>query len=246
MKAITGRTRGKGAVGAVATGVRGAEIRVHGLAHTYSTRERRLPVLIDVNFAVAAGEYVAISGPSGAGKTTLLAMLGGLERPQVGSVSVAGEDLGALRGDGLAAFRRETVGFVFQHFGLLEALTAAENVELASSLAGHPRALRRAVARDVLDRVGLSDRARHRPVQLSGGERQRVAIARALANSPRLVLADEPTGNLDEDSAEQVVELLEAVAVEQGCTLVVVTHNNRLAQRASTRYVLRDGALNPV
>lgn len=224
---------------------RGAYIGVRGLAHTYRTRDRQVPVLADVDLEVESGDYVAVSGPSGAGKTTLLALLGGLERPQAGAVSVAGADLDTLRGDALATFRRETVGFVFQHFGLLDALTAAENIELACSLARRPRAASRSLAQDLLGRVGLADRARHLPLELSGGERQRVAIARALANAPRLVLADEPTGNLDEESTEQVVTLLESLVTDYGCTLVVVTHNQSLAGRARHRYVLQGGRLEP-
>ena len=194
---------------------------------------------------VPAGGHVALTGPSGAGKSTLLALLGGLERPQTGTVRVGEVDLGELTGDALAAYRRETVGFVFQHFGLLEALTAQENVELAATLSGRRAGERRRRALELLEQVGVVDRARHRPLQLSGGERQRVAIARALANGPRLVLADEPTGNLDEDSALAVVELLETLPAEHRCTLVVVTHNRSIAARAPMRVALHAGRVVP-
>jgi len=216
-------------------------IDVRQLRHEYRTDGRALVVLDDVTLHVPAGGHVALTGPSGAGKSTLLALLGGLERPQTGTVRVGDVDLTGLAGNALAAYRRETVGFVFQHFGLLEALTAQENVELAATLSGRRPGERRRRALELLDRVGVADRARHRPLQLSGGERQRVAIARALANGPRLVLADEPTGNLDEDSALAVVELLETLPAQHGCTLVVVTHNRSIAARAPTRVALRAG-----
>ncbi|MGH9268828.1 MAG: ABC transporter ATP-binding protein, partial [Acidimicrobiales bacterium] len=203
----------------------GVTITVRGLNHLYGSRRGPVPVLRDVDFDVPAGGYAVLTGPSGAGKSTLLSVLGGLEAPQTGSVRVGDDDLFGLAGDQLAAYRRATVGFVFQHFGLLEMLTAAENVELAATLAGMGRPRRRARARELLAAVGLSHRLDHQPLQMSGGERQRVAIARALVNEPRLILADEPTGNLDEGSAATVLDLLESLTSAQGCTLVAVTHN---------------------
>ena len=204
-----------------------------------------MDVLRNVAFVIAEGEYVSLVGVSGSGKTTLLSLIGGLDRPQAGSVVVRGHDLTTLSGDELASFRRDSVGFVFQHFGLLEALTAIENVELALILAGvASHARRRERAEGLLARVGLSARGDHRPAQLSGGERQRVAIARAIANGPRIILADEPTGNLDEDSAQAVIDLLEEVRAEDGRTLVVVTHQRRLARRADRRLTLQAGQLN--
>jgi putative ABC transport system ATP-binding protein len=193
---------------------------------------------------VAAGDYVSLVGPSGSGKTTLLSLIGGLDRPQGGTVVVGGHDLGTLSGDGLASFRRDTVGFVFQHFGLLEALTAQENVELALILAGASSSgPRRKRAASLLRRVGLAGRLDHRPTELSGGERQRVAIARAIANSPRIILADEPTGDLDDDTAAEVGDLLEQLRQEDGCTLVVVTHHQQLASRALRSFALDGGRL---
>jgi putative ABC transport system ATP-binding protein len=192
---------------------------------------------------VEAGGYAAVMGVSGAGKSTLLSILGGLERVQQGTVEVGGQDVSTLGGRELARFRRERVGFVFQDFGLLTMLTARENVELALTLSGAARRLRRAHADRLLAEVGLSARAGHRPPRLSGGELQRVAIARALANRPEVLLADEPTGNLDEDSACRVMELLEELRAERGCTLVVVTHNPELAGRAGQRLRLTRGRL---
>ena len=219
----------------------GVTIAVRGLTHRYPAPEGVLDVLAGVDLDVPAGGYVAVSGPSGAGKSTLLAVLGGLEPLQEGTATVGATDLAGLAGDDLAAYRRATVGFVFQHFGLLEALTALENVELAAVLAGVRPGARRKRAAELLDAVGLGHRARHQPLQLSGGERQRVAIARALANRPRLLLADEPTGNLDEGSATTVIELLEQLRIEHGCTLLVVTHNRALAARAPQRVTLESG-----
>ena len=216
-------------------------ITLRGLSHTYRTADGPLTVLGGLDLDVADGGYAAVTGPSGAGKTTLLSLLGGLEQPQRGRVEVGGQDLTELGGDGLAAYRRDTVGFVFQHFGLLETLTAAQNVELAGTLAGTGPAERRARASELLGAVGLSERATHRPSRLSGGERQRVAIARALVNRPRLLLADEPTGNLDEDAAAMVIQLLESVRRQHGCTLVLVTHNHTLADRADQRVSLERG-----
>jgi ABC-type lipoprotein export system ATPase subunit len=226
-------------------GTGGVDIRVRGLSHTYRSPEGPVLVLDGVDLDVAPGEIVAVSGSSGAGKTTLLAVLGGLERPQSGSVVVGGVDLGGLTGDALAAYRRRTVGFVFQDFGLLGPLSAQENVELALTFAGHSPRQRSKRAQELLDAVGLAARRTHRPVALSGGECQRVAIARALANQPSLVLADEPTGNLDDDATETVLRLLTSLPAAYGCTVVVVTHNAHVAARADRQLTLRDHALMP-
>ena len=199
-----------------------------------------LRVLDGVALTVEPGDYVALAGPSGVAKSTLLSIIAGLEAPQRGSVVVDGHELDGLDGDGLAAFRRTTVGFVFQHFGLLETLTALENVELAGALERISRAERRRRARELLAGVGLDDR----PAQLSGGERQRVAIARALMNRPRLLLADEPTGNLDEAAATAVVDLIEQVRTDTGTTVIVVTHNAAVARRAERRLDLRAGRVS--
>ena len=223
---------------------RGASARIDALVHEYPTRAGPLRVLDGVALTVEPGDYVALAGPSGVGKSTLLSIIGGLEAPQRGSVVVDGHELAGLDEDGLAAFRRTTVGFVFQHFGLLETLSALENVELAGALERISRAERRRRARELLAGVGLDDRADHRPAQLSGGERQRVAIARALMNRPRLLLADEPTGNLDEASAGAVVDLIEQVRTDTGTTVIVVTHNAAVARRVERRLDLRAGRVS--
>jgi ABC-type lipoprotein export system ATPase subunit len=212
-----------------------------GLRHRFASRAGEVTVLDGVDLHLASGEHAALVGASGVGKTTLLSVLGGLESPQEGIVRVDDHDLAGMSRSELATYRRETVGFVFQHFGLLEALTAAENVELAGSLAGAAPAARRRRTAELLDAVGLAHRARHRPVELSGGERQRVAIARALMNRPRLVLADEPTGNLDEGSSMLVMGLLESLPSEHGCTLVIVTHDPTIAARAHRCFRLVGG-----
>ena len=220
-------------------------VSVRNLRHGYATESGRLSVLDGVSVDVPAGGYLAVTGSSGAGKTTLLSVLGGLEQAQEGRVDVGGSEVSRLSGDALAAYRRATVGFVFQHFGLLDTLTAAENVELACTLAGLRPSARRKRAAELLAAVGLTARAGHRPAALSGGERQRVAIARALANRPPLLLADEPTGNLDGEATAMVVGLLERVRAELGCTLVLVTHDRALAARAGQRLLLRPPAPRP-
>ncbi len=212
-----------------------------GLRHRFESRAGDVTVLDGVDLHLDAGDHAALVGASGVGKTTLLSVLGGLESPQEGTVRVDDHDLAGMSRGELATFRRETVGFVFQHFGLLEALTAAENVELAGSLAGAAAGPRRRRAAELLEAVGLVDRARHRPLELSGGERQRLAIARALMNRPRLVLADEPTGNLDERSSTLVMGLLESLPAGHGCTLVVVTHDATIAARARRCFRLSGG-----
>jgi ABC-type lipoprotein export system ATPase subunit len=221
----------------------GAEVAAHGLGHAYRSSGRSISVLEDIDLDITAGDYIALSGPSGAGKSTLLSILGGLERPLTGSVSVGNVEITGLAGDAMAAYRRQTVGFVFQHFGLLETLSARENVEIACALGGLSPGRRRQRARDLLDAVDLSAREAHRPEALSGGEKQRVALARALANRPRLVLADEPTGNLDEGSALRVIGLLETLQELWGYTLIVVTHNRSIAMRARARLALDAGRL---
>jgi ABC-type lipoprotein export system ATPase subunit len=222
---------------------RGAAVEVHGLNHTYRTGGETLSVLRDVDLEVEPGGYVALTGPSGAGKTTLLSIIGGLDRPTEGEVTVGGLAVASLRGDQLAAFRRETVGFVFQHFGLLGALTALENVELALALSRLASKGRHERAFELLQLVGLADRAHHLPKALSGGEKQRVAIARAMANAPRLILADEPTGNLDPDAGLAVMDLLEALRLSSGCTVIVVSHNPLISGRAEIAYRLERGVL---
>lgn len=197
-----------------------------------------------VSLVIESGEYVAITGPSGCGKTTLLQLLGGIDTPTSGSVSILGTPLDRLGDRDLTRIRLTRIGFVFQRFHLLPVLTAAENVELPMAEAGVPRADRRRRARELLDYVGLADRAGHRATQLSGGEMQRVAIARALANRPALLLADEPTGELDAATGAEVLGLFRRLHAD-GTTLVVVTHDEQLAREAGRIVRLRDGALAP-
>ncbi|MDE2804149.1 MAG: ABC transporter ATP-binding protein [Gemmatimonadota bacterium] len=214
-------------------------IEARGLTRTFTSGGRPLEVLKGVELEISAGEFVAVAGPSGSGKTTLLGLLAGLDRPTAGRVIIDGQDLDALSEDERARFRVNRIGFVFQTFHLLPTLTALENVlvplELAGTgTAGSPPSAREAAARAsaLLDRVGLGDRAHHYPVQLSGGERQRVSLARAFANRPRILFADEPTGNLDRETGARVAALLEQLNRDAGTTLVLVTHDGKLAGRA--------------
>ena len=221
----------------------GVIVTAEHLDFSYRSRTGDVTVLRDLDLRLEPGAYLSLMGSSGAGKSTLLGLLGGLIPPQSGTLEVGEHSLGTLRGAALAQYRRVVVGFVFQHFGLVEVLTARENVELALALGGVARSERGRRADAALAAVELTARADHRPARLSGGERQRVAIARALSNNPQLILADEPTGNLDEATSEAILALMERVHDEQGCTLVVVTHNSTVAARAGRRLRVRDGAL---
>jgi putative ABC transport system ATP-binding protein len=196
-----------------------------------------------LNLTIKRGEFVAVFGPSGSGKTTLLQLLGALDRPSGGSVRFEGQPLERLGDSALAELRLRAMGFVFQQFNLIPTLTAAENVEAALAPLGMSRVERRQAAEKHLEAVGLAPRARHLPTQLSGGEQQRVAIARALARSPRVVLADEPTGNLDTRNGEMVMELLARLHAELQITLVLVTHDEWIAERADRVLRLADGRL---
>jgi len=200
--------------------------------------------LQEVSLSVAAGEFLAIQGPSGSGKSTLLNLIGTLDHPTSGQIVVDGVDLSTLRGDALADFRREKIGFVFQLFNLVPSLNALENVMLP--LLPYQRGLKFSLkerSRELLKNMGLGDRLYHLPGQLSGGEQQRVAIARALINFPRLILADEPTGNLDTTSGEEVVELLHHLNTEQCITILIVTHDSAIASQADRVVRLQDGRL---
>lgn len=214
-------------------------IRLRGVTRRYRSGEGELVVLDRVDLEVESGRRVAIVGPSGSGKSTLLALLAGLDRPNEGEVWVDGEPLHQRGEDQLARWRRRALGFVFQSFQLLEHFTARENVRFPLELAGHPDPAGRADA--LLAAVGLAARGHHYPRQLSGGEQQRVAVARAFAPSPRLLLADEPTGNLDGVTGARVLEQMERLATESGATLVIVTHDPAIAGRMERRITLRDG-----
>jgi ABC-type lipoprotein export system ATPase subunit len=219
----------------------GPVLRTRGLEKQYGQGEGLVRALDGVELEVASGETLAVMGPSGCGKSTLLHLLGGLERPSAGEVWLTGRRIDELSEKALARLRRNAIGFVFQAFHLMDELTAAENVEVPALLAGRsPRAARRRAA-ELLDQVGLADRARHLPSALSGGERQRVAIARALSNEPLVVLADEPTGNLDSTATLDVLRLLDSLR-EAGQTLLIVTHDARIAATADRLISMRDGA----
>jgi putative ABC transport system ATP-binding protein len=208
-------------------------VRAEGLTKQVTTPDHTLTIVRDASFEVRRGEAVAILGASGSGKSTLLGLLAGLDVPTAGGVWIGGEELFALSEDGRARLRGQRVGFVFQSFQLLPALTALENVMLPLELAGGKDAALR--ARAVLERVGLGERLGHYPRQLSGGEQQRVAVARAFVTEPELLFADEPTGNLDSETGEQVIELLFRMNRERGTTLVLVTHDAELANRCDRR-----------
>jgi putative ABC transport system ATP-binding protein len=207
----------------------------------YKSGEQTIAVLRDVSFTIQQGDFVAIVGPSGSGKTTLLGLLAGLDTPTRGAVVLDDSDLGKLSENDRARLRGEKVGFVFQSFQLIPTLTAQENVQVPLELRGTPGAEER--ARELIDRVGLSGRGHHFPTQLSGGEQQRVAIARAFANSPRILFADEPTGNLDNNTGHRIFELLQSLNSDGGSTIVLVTHDFTLASRASRMIRLLDGAV---
>jgi putative ABC transport system ATP-binding protein len=216
-------------------------VKVEGLTKQVTTPDHVLTIVRHASFEVRSGEAVAIIGASGSGKSTLLGLLAGLDLPSSGRVWIAGEDLFALSEDGRARLRGQMVGFVFQSFQLLPALTALENVMLPLELNGGPDPEGR--ARRVLDRVGLAERLGHYPRQLSGGEQQRVAVARAFVTEPKLLFADEPTGNLDSETGEQVIELLFEMNRERGTTLVLVTHDAELARRCDRRMHIAAGEI---
>ena len=216
-------------------------IRVRDLTLRLPSGGRTLTVLDGVSFDVEDAEVCAVTGPSGSGKSTLLGLVAGLDRPTAGTIEVAGVEVTRLGEDALARFRRDTLGFVFQAFHLIPTLTAAENVAVPLELATVPDAPARAAT--LLDEVGLAARGHHYPAQLSGGEQQRVAIARALALRPRILLADEPTGNLDSATGSGIIELLLGLNRERGSTLLLVTHDEALAGKADRVLRLRDGRL---
>jgi len=218
-------------------------LRARGLRRDYGHQAGLVHAVDGVDLEIARGETVAIMGPSGCGKSTLLYLLGGLDRPSGGEIWLDGQDITQLKERRLAYVRREAIGFVFQAFQLMDELTAVENVELPALLAGRsPRAARRR-AEELLERVGLADRSRFLPTQLSGGQRQRVAVARALVADPALVLADEPTGNLDSAATADVLRLFASLH-QAGQTLVIVTHDTRVAATADRTIPMRDGAFS--
>lgn len=223
----------------------GPILNVQQVTQCYGAGEHRLTVLDAVSFSLQRGDVVAIVGPSGSGKTTLLGLCAGLDKAVQGSISLAGHQLEALGEDERAAVRNAHVGFVFQNFQLLPTLTALENVMVPLELRGQSRGVEKR-ARELLDAVGLKERAEHYPVQLSGGEQQRVGLARAFANRPEILFADEPTGNLDGDTSERIAEMIFALNREQGTTLVLVTHDTTLAARCDRMLRIERGRLQEV
>ncbi len=216
-------------------------LEVRGLTKSYPSAAGTLTVLKDITFSLAAGSTCAILGPSGSGKTTLLGLCAGLDRPTAGEVRLRGIDLGTLDEDGRARVRNELVGFVFQNFQLLPTLTALENVMVPMELRGGKQAQQAAV--ELLARVGLGERLSHFPAQLSGGEQQRVAMARAFINQPAILFVDEPTGNLDAETSQKIIEILFEMNAAAKTTLVLVTHDLELAQRTRRIIRLKGGAL---
>lgn len=225
------------------TGASSAIIEARQTWKVYRRRRVEVEALRGVDLSVAAGEMIAIVGPSGSGKSTLLHLLGALDAPSRGELRILGQNVATMNDDQLAAFRRQRMGFVFQFFNLLPSLTALENAALPLLLDGRPRdeCFQRAGA--LLERVGLSARADHRPDELSGGQQQRVALARALVSKPALLLADEPTGNLDSAASAEVLDLIDQVRRESGLTVVLVTHDDSIAARAPRLLSLRDGLI---
>jgi putative ABC transport system ATP-binding protein len=223
-----------------------ALIQARGLARRYNVGKTVVAAVSGIDLAIARGEFTALVGPSGSGKSTLLNLIGGLDRPSSGEICVDGLSLGTATEQQLVRHRRARVGFIFQSFNLLPTLSALENVEAPLVLAEAPRSERRARAGSLLDSVGLAQRISHKPNELSGGEKQRVAIARALANRPSLLLADEPTGNLDSKTGDAVLDLLCGLVRKNGLTLVMVTHDPEVAARADRIVHLRDGQIQHI
>ena len=216
-------------------------VEARGLGKTYTTGKRELTVLSEVNFAAQRGEFVALRGASGAGKSTLLHLLGGLDRPNRGEVIFGGDNIAQLSNPALAHLRNVKMGFVFQAYHLFPEMNALENVCLPARIARVPADEAAARGRDLLQRVGLGARMDHRPTELSGGEQQRVAIARALINQPEVIFADEPTGNLDSHTGEEIIDLLLALRAERQTTLIIATHDAQVAGRAPRVIQLVDG-----
>jgi putative ABC transport system ATP-binding protein len=217
-------------------------VELSGIERSFQLGDSTVHALRNIHLAIAAGEYVSIMGPSGSGKSTLLNVLGLLDSPNAGTYRLEGRDVTTLSPDEQARVRSQRIGFIFQSFHLVPRLTAAENIALPMTLAGIPAAERLPRVRKALDDFGLADRANHRPDELSGGQRQRVAIARATVMHPAMLLADEPTGNLDRATGEEVIRLLEELH-ERGMTLIIVTHDQALGDRAHRHLVLEDGAI---
>jgi putative ABC transport system ATP-binding protein len=218
-------------------------IRIRHLSKSYQRGGQHIPVLVDIQLDVMAGEFIALMGPSGSGKSTLLNLIAGIDQPTSGTIEIGGVDIATLGEGGLADWRAANVGFIFQFYNLLPVLTAFENVELPLLLTGLNTRQRHERVAAVLDMVGLTDRADHTPNELSGGQQQRVAIARALVTDPQLIVADEPTGDLDRATGEEVLHLMDALVRDLGKTIVMVTHDPKAAARAQRMVHLEKGVL---
>ena len=214
-------------------------ITLSNLTKTVTSGVEELTILNDVSLAIPEGQFVSLTGASGSGKSTLLGLIAGLDSPSSGRITIDSDEVTAMNEDGLARLRSEKIGFVFQSFHLIPSLTAFENILIPMEIVGSPNA--KARASELLEEVGLSERGHHYPSELSGGEQQRVAIARAFANQPKILLADEPTGNLDSKNGQHIFDLMEDLHRQRNITLVLVTHDSALAAKAQRQVVLRDG-----
>ncbi|MBO8163424.1 MAG: ABC transporter ATP-binding protein [Brevibacillus sp.] len=219
------------------------ELTVEGVRHSYDSGKLKVPVLFDISLHIKAGEFVALCGSSGSGKTSLLNLLAGLTKPDEGRIWVSGHEISRMNENKLCIFRRNYLGFVFQSFNLLPTLTAVENVELPLVFSGEKKRNRRKRAIEMLEQVGLGDRIHHKPNELSGGQQQRVSIARALVNKPNIVLADEPTGNLDSVTEQEILQLMRSINREHGTTFVIVTHDDEVAKQSDRIIFLKDGRI---
>lgn len=220
--------------------------KLSGVSKKYSQSGKDVHALRGVELSIASGEHISVQGPTGGGKSTLLQMLGALDSPTSGVIEFQGSEMSRMSSSALTKLRGDMIGFVFQNYNLIPTMTAQENVEVALAATGVPAAERRQRAIEMLTKVGLEDRLNHLPAELSGGQQQRVAIARALVKEPAVLLADEPTGNLDESTRDEIMELLEQQSAENNVTLIVVTHDSKVAARASRHLNIKDGVVREV